>query len=85
MKQSCTLPGIQGKGYGRQLFSEIAGWLRANAYRSLLVWVLEDNPSIGFYQRLKGEFVVKEEVQIGEDTLMEVALGWKDMNAFVLG
>jgi len=72
----------QGKGYGTLLFNRLVETLRSKPLNSLMVWVLERNPSIDFYKRLGGQFITKKEIKIGENIVTEVALGWKDLSFF---
>jgi len=44
----------QTRGTGRLLVQRFAEQLRADGFRSLVVWVLEKNPAVRFYQRLGG-------------------------------
>jgi ribosomal protein S18 acetylase RimI-like enzyme len=69
----------QRKGIGRRLFQAVARDLAADGFRSLLVWVLADNPSRRFYEALGGEKVAAKPITIGGVTLEEVAYGWKDL------
>jgi L-amino acid N-acyltransferase YncA len=69
----------QREGVGRALVCELAAALRGKGYRSLIAWVLEKNPSFGFYSRLGAVPVLTKEIQIGGAQLTEVALGWSDI------
>jgi L-amino acid N-acyltransferase YncA len=69
----------QKQGLGRTLVRRLAEALRGRGYRSLVVWVLERNPSLGFYTCLGGVPVLTKEIQIGGAQLTEVALGWSDI------
>jgi hypothetical protein len=62
-----------GKGIGRALFEVSREW---TGWRSLVVWVLEKNPSRGFYERLGGVVVGHKQSEMGGATLDEVAYGW---------
>lgn len=73
------LKEVQGMGYGRLLFNKLIEVLKLKKYDSLMLWVLEDNPSVYFYKDLGGEIITNKEIQIGEDILIEIALGWKDI------
>lgn len=73
------LEEYQGKGIGNKLVQEVVNTLKANNYNSMMVWVLEANPAIGFYRKLGGEEFTREEIKIGEDAFIEVALGWKNI------
>lgn len=69
----------QREGVGRTLVRKLADALRAKGYRSLIVWVLERNPSLGFYTRLGGTALLTKEIEIGGAQLTEVAFGWSDI------
>lgn len=73
----------QGKGIGRTLLTTVVQFLYESGYRSLLIWVLADNGSVEFYKAMGGKKVAEERVQIGEQTLLEHAYGWKDLDAFL--
>ncbi len=68
----------QGRGLGRQLVRAVAGRLADEGMTSLLLWVLAENPSRGFYERLGGREVRTQPIAIGGATLEEVAYGWPD-------
>ncbi|WP_010497476.1 GNAT family N-acetyltransferase [Paenibacillus elgii] len=71
------LKEVQRNGYGKLLFERFIEALKQRNYRSFMLWVLEDNPSMGFYKKQGGQYLGKKEIQIGEDKLTEIALGWK--------
>ena len=73
------LKEVQGKGLGRQLVQALVGDLTQKGIHSLVVWVLADNPSRGFYERLGGEKLAEERVEIGGKALWEWCYGWQDM------
>ncbi|MNI31071.1 Acetyltransferase (GNAT) family protein [compost metagenome] len=73
------LKEVHGNGYGRLLFNTLIETLKQRKYHSFMLWVLEDNPSINFYKKQGGLFILKKEILIGEDKLTEVALGWKEI------
>jgi GNAT superfamily N-acetyltransferase len=73
------LQEVQGKGYGRQLFNILIEALKEKEYNKLMLWVLENNPSINFYKKLGGKYISKKGIQIGEDKLTEIALVWKQI------
>ncbi|MBB6283715.1 GNAT family N-acetyltransferase [Geobacillus subterraneus] len=73
------LKEAQGKGLGRQLVQALARDLAQNGIHSLVVWVLADNPSRGFYERLGGKKLAEERVEIGGKALWEWCYGWQDI------
>jgi ribosomal protein S18 acetylase RimI-like enzyme len=73
---------VQGQGLGRRLVHNIAQTLANRGYKSIVVWVLADNPARGFYEQLGGTYVTEKEIMIGgEKPLQEVAYGWPDIQA----
>lgn len=70
----------QGRGLGRQLVRSVAGRLAELGHRSMLVWVLRENPACRFYAALGGRLVATRPIEIGGATLDEVAYGWPDIN-----
>jgi ribosomal protein S18 acetylase RimI-like enzyme len=77
-----VLRAYQGMGYGRLLFSQVARTLASEGYRSLVAWVLKDNPACGFYERLGGLLLGEKAVEIGGKPLTDVAYGWPDLVVF---
>jgi GNAT superfamily N-acetyltransferase len=75
------LPAAQGKGMGRALIQAAAGWLLAQGYPALLVWVLADNnPARRFYEAMGGRYIREKTIEIGGAPLVEVAYGWDDLH-----
>ena len=72
----------QGKGLGKRLFLETVRWLSQRGHASLLTWVLERNPSRGFYPAMGGIEVGTKTIELGVP-LVEVSYGWADLNRFV--
>lgn len=66
---------VQGQGIGRRLFEEVVRRLRADGYRGMMLWVLADNPSRGFYERMGGRPVRRQTISIGKE-LAEIGYGW---------
>ncbi|WP_235548879.1 GNAT family N-acetyltransferase [Paenibacillus sp. Soil522] len=56
----------QGLGIGKLLLNVIVNSLKVNNYSSIMLWVLNDNPSVGFYQALGGRVIGQKEIIIGE-------------------
>lgn len=71
-------PARQGMGAGRGLMRAVAAQLAGEGRRSLLVWVLADNPARRFYEALGGRHLRAQPIAIGDATLDEVAYGWPD-------
>jgi L-amino acid N-acyltransferase YncA len=73
------LPQHQGQGLGRQLLGAVGEGLLVNGKRSILTWVLAENPSRRFYEAVGGKLVGSQEIEIGGVGLEEVAYGWNDI------
>ena len=72
--------GGSGRGVGRLLVSAVARRLLVDGFRSMLLWVLEDNhPARRFYESLGGGLVGRETITIGGTDLVEVSYGWTDI------
>jgi len=72
----------QRRGAGRALVQRLAQTLRSQGYRSMLVWVLEANPAVGFYRHLGAIPVTSQSIEIGGANLPELALGWPNLDSF---
>ncbi|MBE0669536.1 MAG: GNAT family N-acetyltransferase [Anaerolineales bacterium] len=79
------LKSAQKFGIGRALFVEAANSLMQMGSTSMLVWVLKDNPSRGFYEHLNGVYLREKMIEIGGSELVEAAYGWRDLNLFQRG
>ncbi len=77
-----VLPAYHRQGIGRRLIQTLAARLSAEAYGSMLVWVLADNPWRGFYEAMGGKFVAQKTIRVADDELLEVAYGWTDLESF---
>lgn len=76
------LQAVHKQGVGRRLVNAVVKELRGMGCSSMMVWVLKDNPARGFYERLGGKYLYEKMIQIGNDTLMEVAYGWRSLEKF---
>jgi ribosomal protein S18 acetylase RimI-like enzyme len=76
------LKEAQGKGYGTKLVKVLVDDFQREGIRSMVVWVLADNPSRRFYERLGGEKIAEEVVDIGGKKLTEWCYGWKSIEYF---
>lgn len=76
-----VIPSCQRKGFGRQLIYAAVNQIRIKGCRSMMLWVLAENPSRRFYGRLGGHLIGQRQISLGEGDLsvMEVAYGWPDI------
>jgi len=63
-------------GAGRALIRALAHALGEQGFQSMMVWVLEANPAVGFYQHLGAIPVTQKHIHIGGVDLPELALAW---------
>ena len=78
------LRAYQRQGIGRDLMMAFAAEIMKIGLRSMLVWVLAENPSRAFYEALGGELVGEKPVGVGGARLTEVAYGWHDVRQLLL-
>ena len=72
----------QRRGCGRRLMAALADALLARGFKSLCLWVLEENAGArGFYQRLGGVVVGEKMGVDGEHEFGEVAYGWDSLQS----
>jgi len=69
----------QGQGWGRRLMGNMAVEMLAGNRRSAVVWVLRENPSRWFYERLGGVRLAEQPIYFAGVRLTEVAYGWSDL------
>ena len=79
------LQSAQRRGAGRSMTLAMAAALQSKGYRRMLVWVLEQNPSAGFYQHLGAVPVGRRMIDLGGVDLQELALGWPALDRLVAG
>ncbi|WP_199621282.1 GNAT family N-acetyltransferase [Paenibacillus alkalitolerans] len=77
------LKEYQGKGIGRRLVQAAVDSLKVKGYKSMMLWVLENNPSLGFYLKIGGTVIGKKDITIGGDTLIELAVAWGNLDDIV--
>lgn len=73
------LDQAQGRGWGRRLLGAMAQDLLASGLHTAVVWVLRDNPSRFFYERMGGVLLAEQPISFAGQRLSEVAYGWTDL------
>ena len=76
---------LQRRGIGKALFDEVVRFLDKNSFTSLGVWVLERNPSRGFYEALGGKVVAEKMIIIDELALKEIGYRWGSLQGLLNG
>lgn len=69
----------QGQGWGRRMMATMAAEMLGEGLRSAVVWVLRDNPSRWFYERLGAQRLAEQPIKFAGARLSEVAYGWMDL------
>ncbi|UEM23636.1 GNAT family N-acetyltransferase [Skermanella mucosa] len=69
----------QGRGIGRHLMAAMANELTNYGMNSAVVWVLANNPSRWFYERLGGCRLAEKIIGFAGTNLTEAAYGWRDL------
>jgi ribosomal protein S18 acetylase RimI-like enzyme len=77
------LQSMQRKGIGKQLMVAAAKDLKSRGFDSMIVWVLADNPSRHFYDKLGGEHVQTRNITIGGKQFQEFGYGWKNLDSML--
>jgi ribosomal protein S18 acetylase RimI-like enzyme len=76
-------PEFQNQGLGRHILLSLFDRLNHSGHRSAMLWVLSDNPSRFFYERLGGRLVAHQTMEIGKARIASVAYGWADLTATI--
>ncbi len=71
-----VLDDFRDRGIGRRLMRAMAMQLAGVGCRTACVWVLKDNPSRWFYQRLGGRPVAEAMIRVGGEPVAQVAFVW---------
>ncbi|PLR75192.1 GNAT family N-acetyltransferase [Bacillus sp. V3-13] len=78
------LKEYKGKKVGTMLFKRGAEALLANGFSSLVVWVLNDNPSRLFYESFKPVKLTEQMINIGGNEYKETAYYWDNLQDLYL-
>jgi ribosomal protein S18 acetylase RimI-like enzyme len=70
------LEDFRERGVGRRLMRAIAAHLAAVGCRSVVLWVLQDNPTRWFYRRLGGKPAAQEVIRFAGQTMEQLAFAW---------
>jgi ribosomal protein S18 acetylase RimI-like enzyme len=76
-------PDWQNLGIGRRLLIALFRRLVAMGRPSAILWVLRDNPSRFFYERLGGRQVSRKMLAVGGSIIEAIAYGWPDLPRFL--
>lgn len=73
------LKDAQRRSIGTALLRAVANALLERNFKSMAVWVLEQNRSREFYQKAGAHVAHSKVIEIGGAKLMEVAYAWPDL------
>ena len=73
------LKDAQKRGIGTALLRAIAASLVERNFKSMSVWVLEQNRSRSFYEKTGARLATSSVIDVGGVKLMEVAYAWADL------
>jgi ribosomal protein S18 acetylase RimI-like enzyme len=76
-------PDWQNQGIGRLLLLALFERLVAQGCGSAIIWVLRDNPSRFFYQRLGGREVKHRAFVVGGKRIEAAGYAWRDLPRFL--
>jgi len=74
-----VLKEYQRQGLGRRLVETVTARLWRDGFRTMLIWVLAENPARDFYAALGGKPVREKMVTIGGKPLREIGFGWDEL------
>lgn len=69
------LKSYQGRGIGKRLIKAVVNELLKQDLNSMIVWVLKDNISCNFYEKMGGKVVDSKTVDFSGKELIELAYG----------
>jgi L-amino acid N-acyltransferase YncA len=75
------LKEVQRKGYGTRLLKRFSQQLINEGKKSMIVWVLKENPSKRAYISLYGKKIDEELITIGKQELYEECYAWEDLSS----
>jgi ribosomal protein S18 acetylase RimI-like enzyme len=71
-----VLDDYRERGLGRRLIRAAGSYLAGAGCQSAFLWVLRENPSRWFYQRLGGRAVAEAEIRVAGRAVMQMAFVW---------
>jgi L-amino acid N-acyltransferase YncA len=77
------LDSFQGMGLGKSLFLELVVHLQKTGGKTLMVWVLDQNPARFFYEFLGGKVIVVRHGQVGGKKIRELGYGWENVGQLI--
>jgi GNAT superfamily N-acetyltransferase len=72
-------PEFHERGIGRRLLAAAFAAMAGKGYGCSFLWVLRDNPSRYFYERVGGKVVAERQERMWGRTVDQVCYGWPDL------
>ena len=72
-----VLQDFQHRNIGTELVKLVVNYFKVNKIESMITWVLKENPSRRFYEKLGGSLLGEQAIEIGGIRYIEVAYGWE--------
>jgi ribosomal protein S18 acetylase RimI-like enzyme len=69
----------QRRGMGAALYRAAVQWLVEQGFQNMFLWVLAENPTRSFYERMGGVELGSKMTELGKP-LLEVSYGWRGIN-----
>lgn len=85
-KYDCEIYGLyilddfQRKGLGTIFVKEMVDYFIYKSFKSMIIWVLENNPACRFYEKLGGEPLETSFKRIGDNNYRIIGYVWKDIS-----
>jgi ribosomal protein S18 acetylase RimI-like enzyme len=76
-------PDWQNRGIGRRLLVALFSRLVASGRHSAIIFVLRNNPSRYFYERLGGKEVSRKLLDVAGTTVEGTGYGWRDLPSYL--
>ncbi|MBX6374948.1 MAG: GNAT family N-acetyltransferase [Acetobacteraceae bacterium] len=77
------LEDYRERGVGRRLMRAMAAHLKAIGCRSAMLWVLRDNPTRWFYERLGGRLAAREVIRFAGLDVEQNAMVWDSIESLL--
>ena len=77
------LDDYRDRGLGRRMMRAMAAHLAAVGCRSVVLWVLRDNPTRWFYQRLGGRTAARETIHFAGRHVEQTAFLWDPIDSLL--
>jgi ribosomal protein S18 acetylase RimI-like enzyme len=74
-----VLKEYQRKKIGTELVNLVLKFFNENDINNMITWVLKENPSRRFYEKLGGNILGEQSIEIGGLKYIEVAYGWENI------